>query len=420
MTTVRASSPSALSMSRRAERLLVPAAFMTTVGNTFQITAVAILVFRAEQTTLAVGWLFIAVAIPQVVLSLFFGRLADRFDRRVLCLVADLLSAAVAMALPIWLWVGGPANIGSYASSFFLAGMAALFIPASGALIKERIRDERIGQFNAYYEMANNAGMLLAAAAAGFLVVLLGPIPLFVVNALTFIASAICTLGLGAGPGRAPAEAPTRAGSAQPTTGTVAPNRGRIIGRLGVLYGSGNVILVVSNALLTVLILDAFNASPAYIGIVDALAGIGFLIAAATYRFISPRISGLRLAIFGYLGSCAMIVLEPLHLWVLIAVIPISGFCFGLGRIAARTLLMREAPENRVGRIFGATQAFGLAYSVVATVGLSALSDQTNVSYGFWGTSLLVGGTVLVVGLSLARRMTVNRPQEPALAGSAA
>jgi MFS family permease len=404
--------------SQRAERLLVPAAFITTVGNAFQITAAAILVFRAEETALAVGWLFVLAATPQVVLSLVAGQLADRFDRRRLCMIADLCSAVVAMILPLWLWLGGGADAGSYTSIFLLACMATLFGPASSALIKERIRDERIGPFNARFEMANNAGMLLAAAAAGFLVVFLGPIPLCIANACTFVASAAFVFGLGPRPRRIAAAVDETGDEAEAarTAAGAAPVR-TAIPLLAVLYSAGNAILVVTNVLLTVVILGAFHASAGYVGLVDALVGGGFLIGAAVYRFTSPRIQGLWLAMLGYLGSCVMLVLQPLSLWLLMIVIPISGFCFAQGRIAARTLLMQASPEQRAGRIFGATQAFGLAYAIAATVGLSALSDATHVRYAFWGLALLVATTVLLAGGALIRRVVVKPAPAAPLAG---
>lgn len=411
-------------------RLLVPATFITTVGNTFQITAAAILVYRAERSTLSVGWLFIAVAVPQVPLSVYFGRLADRFDRRLLCVLSDLVSAVIALSLPIWLWRDGDAGAGAYLSNFLLACAAAMFMPASSALIKERVRDERIGRFNARYEMANNAGMLLAAASAGFLVSWIGPIPLLIVNALTFVVSAVMVFLIGPRPTTTTTTSPRTAGrpadtntDANTDTGTpgagTSDNRGTIV-RLGLLYAAGNVIVVVSNALLTALILGAFQAGAGYIGVVDALAGIGFLVSAAMYGFISPKVNGLRLAMLGYLGSCLVIALEPMALWLLLAVIPISGFCFAQGRIAARTLLMRAVPDSRAGRVFGATQAFGLGYSVLATVVLATMSDRTDIRSGFWGTSLLVGATVLIAGLPLARREARRPAETPALAGSAA
>ena len=48
----------------RSERLLIPAAFVTSLGNNVQVIAGALLVLRADRTMLSVGWLFIAVAAP--------------------------------------------------------------------------------------------------------------------------------------------------------------------------------------------------------------------------------------------------------------------------------------------------------------------------------------------------------------------
>ena len=101
---------------------------------------------------MSVGWLFIAVSIPQVALSVLFGRLTDRIDRRTLCITADLISAATAFALPVWLWMHQSTTLGSYLCNLLLACSATLFMPASNALVKERIRDDLLVKYNARYE----------------------------------------------------------------------------------------------------------------------------------------------------------------------------------------------------------------------------------------------------------------------------
>jgi MFS family permease len=412
-------------MTRRAERYLIPATFVTTVGNAFQITAAAILVFRATHTALGVGWLFIAAAIPQVVLSLPFGQLADRYDRRMLCVVADVASAAIAIALPIWIWSGGSKNVGTYAVTFLLACLTALFLPASSALIKERIRDERIGTFNARYEMATQAGILMASSAAGFMVQFFGATPLFIINAATFVVSALCSIAIGPRYATAPDEAEAaEAATAEAGAGaTAAPAAGRkplggLVVRLAVIYGSGQVMVVLANSLLTVLILQTFKAGPGFVGAVDAVIGLAFMTGAAMYARTSPHIRLPYLAIGGYLVACAMQFVLPISLIALMLCIPVTGFCFAQGRIATRTLLMKAVPVERSGFVFGATQAFGLTYSVAATIGLTALSDHTAVRYGFYGLAMLVAATVLVAGLPLLRRSTSAPAPEPALAGS--
>jgi MFS family permease len=389
--------------SRFAERLIVPAGFITTAGNAFQITAAAIMVFRADRTTLSVGWLFIAMSVPQAALSVLFGRMADKVDRRLLCVLSDLVSAVTAVALPVWLWLGGATSLGSYLANFLLACTAALFMPASNALIKERIRDDRLGRFNSRYEAATNAGMLLASSTAGFLVVAFGTTPLFVFNSGTFVASAGLTYLIG----RRPAVVPV-ATADQPAES--APTRVRLpIRRLALLYTNGNIGLMVANTILTALILRTFHQGPWLIGVVDALAGAGFIAGATCYGWVSARIGGLPLAVLGMLGNLVVLVVEPLHYIVLMTTIPLAGFCFAQGRIAARTLLMRAAPADRVGRVFGAAQALGLGLGIAATVGLSALADSTTVPYAFWGCAILQGAIVMGTYLSLAKPFAARK-----------
>ncbi len=397
--------------SRLAERLLVPAGFVTTAGNAFQITAAAILVFHAEQTTLAVGWLFIAVSIPQVALALLFGKLVDKVDRRMLCVAADLVSAMTAFALPVWLWIGGPANLGSYIANFMLACTAALFMPASNGLIKERIADERLGKFNSRFEMASNAGMLLASSLAGFLVIWFGATPLFIFNSLTFVVSAVLVYAIGRKPVKAPVA--EEASVVDPSAPVEAPAR-QPIKRLALLYANGNIGLMVANVILTTLILQTFDQGAWMIGVVDALAGVGFIVGAALYGRVSQRFKGIHLAVLGTLGNLICLAIQPLHYIALMVAIPFAGFCFAQGRIAARTLLMRASPEERVGRIFGGTQAVGLGLGVGATVVLSTLADATSVPYAFWGLAILQGAIVIGTYFSLAKPLSAQEKKQPA------
>jgi MFS family permease len=386
--------------SQRAERLLVPAGLITTAGNTFQITASAILVFRAGNTTLSVGWLFIAVAIPQVALAVLFGRLADRFDRRSLSMLADTASALAAFALPVWLWTHSSATLGSYLANFLLACCAALFNPASNALVKERVRDERLDRFNSHFEIANNAGMLGSSALAGFLVAWFGATPLFVFNAGTFAVSALLTFFIGHKPAAAPAPAGQDAADAADTPAAPAP-AAQPVRRLTLLWTSGAANVIVANTILTVLILQTFHKGAWLIGVTDALAGVGFLTGAAVYPKLVARFGGLRLAVIAGLVNCALLVLESLNPVALMVVIPFAGFAFAQARISGRVLLMRASPAERVGRIFGGAQAFGLALGTAATIVLSAFADHVGVRWTFVVLAAMTATQILAARVSL-------------------
>jgi len=135
--------------SRRAERLFVSATFITFLGNNIQLIATSLLVYRSAGTALSVGWVFIIVAIPQVAFSAVFGRLADRFDRRKLCIMTDIASAVAAAALPVAIFLGSRPSTAAYATSFVLSLVAAMFKAASNALLKVRVTNGRQGELSA-------------------------------------------------------------------------------------------------------------------------------------------------------------------------------------------------------------------------------------------------------------------------------
>jgi MFS family permease len=326
--------------------------------------------------------------------------LADRYDRRLMCTLCDLTSAVAALALPVWLILGGPASTSSYLTNLALAAVAGLFMPASNALIKERIPQARLVRFNSHFEVSTQAGTLLSAAVGGFMIQLYGVKPLLFFNAATFLASAMFWIALGRRPPVPRGADQPAAGATGPAAPAAHPPRRAPLAWLGLLYSSGQLVITASNTLLVVLILQAFRRGPGYLGLVDTFAGIGVMLAAAWFPRVSNRIRGPRLAFLGMLGSAACMAVEPFNVYATMVIIFFSGMCFGMGRIAARTLLMSAVEESRAGRVFGATNAFGLGLGAVVTIGLSVVSDHDTIKAGFLS---LAGVTALVVcGASFA------------------
>jgi|SRR5579872_162299 len=389
-----------VSRSKFTERLLIPASFITTSGNALQITAASVLVYHANANAVAVGWVFVAFSLPGAVLAFMFGKVVDRHDRRTLSVIADVSSAVIAFLLPVWLWSGGSHSAGSYATTLLLACSAALFMPASNALVKERVKDERLGRFNAHFELVTNAGMLIGSGLAGVLYTLFGPVPLFLFNSGTFVVSATLTYLVGRQPSAtavATDDAPTATPDTRPTA--------QPIKRIALLYVNASLGLIVVSTLFVVLILHNFHKGPWLIGVSDALAFTGFLTGAAIYPRVSVRIRLLPLAVLAMLASVVFLCLEPLHYIALICFIPFGGMFYAWTRIAARTLLMKASPVDRVGRIFGSTQAAGLALAVLATVVLSWQSDKTRVQYAFWTLGAIQAFISIGTYVSLAKPM---------------
>ncbi|GLY83179.1 MFS transporter [Actinoallomurus iriomotensis] len=394
--------------SRRAERLLTPAVFITSLGNNIQVIAASLLLVRAEGSMLAVGWLFIAMAVPQALLSPFFGRLADRVDRRLLWLGCDLAGAAAALALPVGVALGGPRDLVVYGAGLALAVANALFVPAGAALIKERVPAGELRRFNANYEIAMQAGMLLSGSIGGFAVQWFGAMPLFVFNAATFAASAICVFALGRGPAR---PAPARP-SAAPYRTSLPGGTGRLI----LLYAQTGIVITVFNALLPILVVVELRRGSGVLGVVDALGGTGFLFAAAAYRVIGRRVADLPIAIAGLLLTGVGLVLQPLYgVASLVPCVLVGASLLGQARIASRALLLTSVAESQTGRLFGLANGYGLAGTVVVMLGVSEVTDHSGSRYGFATLAVITtAATLLVLVASLLTVGRARRPEPPA------
>jgi len=391
--------------SRRVDQRFLPAVFITNLGNNIQLIASSLLIFKDSGTTLSVGWVYILVALPQMLLAVPLGRLADRFDRRKLCVTADVLSALTAAALPVWLLLGGTGTSAVYAVNLGLAVMAALFMPASLALMKERVPQERLGGFNINYEFAYQGGTMLSGVLGGIAVQFVGATPLFVFNAATFAASAVLIFSLGRRPERPePDEWDRREAVTQAAPATPGP-----VLRLAVLYSIGSIIVTVANTLLLVVVVRRFHHGAATLGIADALACVGILIGIWIYKRVKDRFDYRLLIGVGY-GVCAgLAFIQPQAIWTLLPGVFLAGLTFVFGRLPARSELMRHVPESRTGRVFGAANCFGLAVSVVLTVIVSAISDHHSVVLGYAALAT-VGtlATIAVIGSLYARPAAVR------------
>jgi hypothetical protein len=268
----------------------------------------------------------------------------------------------------------------------------------SNALIKERVPTARVRRFNARYEMATQAGMLLSATVGGLLVQTLGAVPLLYFNAGTFAVSASMLVAVGRRvglPQRRPiVPEPRTAGRA---SGPRVP-----LGRLILLYAQGNVVVTVFNALLPKLVLGEWHRGAGTFGVIDAIGSLGFLGATWCSRHAIRRFGDLRVAVGGFLFCDVTFVLQPLagpgRIGALVA---LGAFVFGTARISSRNLVMTSVDEAHVGRAFGLANAGGLAATVVVMLAVAEVVDHSDARWGFGLCAVLSTAAALLAGLLL-------------------
>src|SRR5512138_481862 len=75
---------------------------VSTMASAVMSLAASIYVFRLTNSALSVGLMLMATAAPSLLLGLFAGVLVDRFDRKRIMIAADLVRAAIVLAIPFF------------------------------------------------------------------------------------------------------------------------------------------------------------------------------------------------------------------------------------------------------------------------------------------------------------------------------
>ncbi|MBO0782032.1 MAG: MFS transporter, partial [Ktedonobacteraceae bacterium] len=169
-------------------RLFFLGQMISLIGTWMQTTAEAWLVLQLTHSAWLLGMVGVLQFLPVMVLSLFGGVLADRVPRRTLLLVAQ--SVALVQAAILWiLVVTGTVQIWHIMVLAALLGMTqALDTPTRQAFVGEMVGREDLPNAIALNSSLVNMARVLGPGLGGLLIAWLGVAPLFLLNAISFVA----------------------------------------------------------------------------------------------------------------------------------------------------------------------------------------------------------------------------------------
>lgn len=167
------------------------AGMISVAGSNFSNLAIVWVVFARTGSSLDVAWVGVAGLAGSILLTLPAGVWVDRYSRRQLMILADLLRAVCSAALAIILLLVGFSLVTVVTVSFAWSASGSLFNPAEQSLLPALVRPEEIPHANGLIQSSRSIAGLLASSAAGALILVAGAIPTFWVNAGTFLVSAL-------------------------------------------------------------------------------------------------------------------------------------------------------------------------------------------------------------------------------------
>jgi predicted MFS family arabinose efflux permease len=174
-------------------RLVFAAAVASNLGGSVVPVAIAFAVLDASGSATDLGLVLAAQTIALVSSLLLGGVVADRVGRRSIMVSADLVRLCSQTAIGLLL-ISGVATIAELAAAGVVLGAAGgFFQPASSGLIPD-VAGDRLQQANALQGIANNLGSIVGPVLAGVLVVAIGSGGTLLVDAGSYLVSAVLLL----------------------------------------------------------------------------------------------------------------------------------------------------------------------------------------------------------------------------------
>jgi MFS family permease len=386
------------------------------LGDWFDLIASAALVSKLSGSGLAVGGLFVVRMLAPFLTSPLAGVAADRYNRKHLLVITDLSRAAVVMG---FLLVRSPSQIWLlYTVTAVQLGLSGFFFPARNAILPDLVTPRELGAANTLSSSTWSAMLAFGAALGGIAAGQWGVYPAFVIDSLTFVASAVLIWGIDY---RHDVSADSRAASLRAALGDYVD---------GLRYLKNNVdILVIAchKAAFALFVSGAFDvlqvrlAEKVFVigkeggtslGLMYAMLGIGTGFAPmVARRYTGDRDRSLRSGLVAayVLAMAGLMIMAPLLSFPLVlAGNLVRGIGNGIMWVFSTQLLLQLVPDRVRGRVFATEFAmFTLSYSIGASTSGWLLSQAgTGISSLLW----LMAGLIVVPGV-LWTLWVVRHPQ---------
>lgn len=347
----------------------------------------------------APGWVMVIQMLPWVLVGPIAGSLADRFDRKTILIVADLVRAGVVLG---FLAIDDPSEVWLL---YLLAGLqfsvAAFFEPARSALVPSLAKGEELLAANALMGVTWSVMLAVGGAAGGLIAGLFSPQVAFWVDSASFLLSAVILVGLRSGPAAGVSE--RRAGSGSAPFSEVLREvlrRPRLASALAIKAGlaiSGGglwILTVVYGQKLFPLGADGSISVGLFYGAHGAGAVVGALAAAPVFRRGGPWVVKSVLVAFAARGFFWALLGGAASLTVAILAVILISACGSFLWVASVNLLQSLSSSHIQGRLF----ALDLA---IVTLTLSATIRGTSVALDRFGVPVRTAAFATAAGACL-------------------
>jgi len=369
----------------------------------------------------AVALYALAAFLPQGIVSIFGGTLADRMNRRVLVMISDGTIAAVTLVLAL-LMLNGITDLWIILLAVGVRSIGAgVQTPAVQAMIPQIAPPDQLMRVNGVFQTIQSAMALLAPAAAGAVFGIFGIVPVFFIDVVT-AAIGILLLAFVAVPTLASIAEKTSSYREDLVEGLRYIGNHRVVRWLLVVFAIIFLLTVAPSFITPLMVARTFGTEVWMVTVLEVAFSVGMILGGILVSTVLAKISRMGLIVFASFGFAVFTIalgLSP-NLWVF------YGFMFAFGLLVPlfsapfMTLVQETVEPGMHGRVFSYV---GIVMALATPIGMTIfgpLADVVSVQL------LLVAGgvaTIVVIGVAVllpsgraaiaAARHTKDAPDAP-------
>lgn len=179
---------------------------LSQAGDSVYMIALMWLMLELTGSAALTGLAAMSAYLPTLLFGLMAGVVADRFNRRTVMALSDLIRAALVLSIPVLAWwgkiQGGQGALILGVVTFLVACVSTLFNPARDSLIPDLVAPNRLTLANGLIQTSWQLAMFVGPLLAGLLIPLMGLMWLFTFDSATFALSMMFILLLPHAAGR--------------------------------------------------------------------------------------------------------------------------------------------------------------------------------------------------------------------------
>ncbi len=377
-------------------------------GDWVLVAALPYFVFKVTGSALATSTILVVDIAPFFLFGSLAGTLVDRWDRKRVMVVSNLLQTVIVLLLLLvrsgdLLWI-------VYVLAFLQSSVSVFFAPAEGAFIPRVVREEHLIQANSLKSVSSNIARLGGPPVGGALFGAFGLPAVVFADSASFLIAAILLASIVVQSERA--EEQEVLGQIQESfvqkgvsvwhdwlDGFDLVRSNSLVTVLFVTVGTATVGDGTYNALLVPFVAEGLRAPDAVFGWMITASGMGGLVGGILIGWLGGRLNPSHLLWLSQL-NIGMLILLMVNLRVVLLAVALSALMglpsMGWG-ISQGTLLQTSVSDNYRGRVLG---FFGTANALIRLTGLllsGVVADIVgifpllNAAGAFWVSAGLLG-----------------------------